>query len=127
MRRRSTAKATVPGASGRLDRSTWRTRPWRRCASCAPSLISFSPISDPPTGVPTMHMNKSAAAAAAAGRFALARPSAADVARYGKKEAAEELDPKDLAREVRSLKTTLSQRDEQIKGWTERASEEIKT
>lgn len=56
--------------------------------------------------------------------FALAQPSAADVARYGRKD--EELDTKTLTKEFRSLKEDLKKRDDTIREWTEKASSEMK-
>lgn len=58
------------------------------------------------------------------GHLALAKPSAADVARYGRKE--EDLDIKAVRKEFGGLKDDLAKRDQTIKEWTEKAAAEIK-
>lgn len=63
--------------------------------------------------------------AQAAGHFALAHPSAADVARYGRKE--DQPDLATLAKEVRGVAEDLKKRDDTVKAWTEKAAEEIKS
>lgn len=63
-------------------------------------------------------------AAVAAGAFALAQPSPADVARYGRKE--EDLDPKAVVKEFRDLKTDLQKQHGEVQEWTKKAAEQIK-
>ena len=64
------------------------------------------------------------AAALAAGAFALAQPSAADVARYGKKD--DDIDPKVMVKEFRGLKDDLKKQHDEVRAWTEKAAESIK-
>lgn len=61
----------------------------------------------------------------AAGAFALAQPSAADVARYGRKDE-DDLDPKELVKEFRGLKTSLQKQHQEVQDWTKKAADSIK-
>lgn len=72
----------------------------------------------------TSALRTAAAAHVAAGAFALAQPTASDVARYGRKE--EDLDPATLVKEFRGLKTSLKEQHDEVRTWTEKASESIK-
>jgi len=72
----------------------------------------------------TSALRTSAAAHLAAGAFALAQPTASDVARYGKKE--EDLDPATLVKEFRGLKTSLKEQHDEVRTWTEKAAASIK-
>lgn len=65
-----------------------------------------------------------AALAATAGAFALAQPSASDVALYGRKD--DDLDPKAMVKEFRGLKEDLKKQHDEVRSWTERAAESIK-
>lgn len=64
------------------------------------------------------------AAIAVSAPFVLAKPSAADVARFGRKDT--EADVKTLTTEFKGLRTDLEKRDADIKTWTEKAADEIK-
>lgn len=62
-------------------------------------------------------------ATAMAGAMALAQPSPADVARYGRKE--EDMDPKAMVKEFRGLKNDLQKQHEEVRDWTAKAAESI--
>lgn len=66
-----------------------------------------------------------ALAPALAGAFALAQPSASDVARYGRKDE-DDLDPKVLVKEFRGLKDDLKKQHGEVQEWTKKAAESIK-
>lgn len=59
-----------------------------------------------------------------AGAFALAQPSASDVALYGRKD--DDLDPKAMVKEFRGLKEDLKKQHEEVQEWTKKAAESIK-
>lgn len=62
-----------------------------------------------------------------AGHLALARPSRADIARFGKKDGAgDTMTLPELSREFKKIGGQLKDRDNEIKTWTEKAIEEIK-
>lgn len=58
------------------------------------------------------------------GAYALAKPSAADVDRFGRKDA--DPDIGDLVKDFRAVREELKTRDDKVKEWTAKAAEEIK-
>lgn len=69
-------------------------------------------------------MLAASASALAVAAPAILRADPSDVSRYGKKD--DDLDPKDLVREFRSLKSDLGKQHSEIRDWTEKAAEQIK-